>query len=130
MLTIKQITEDTEKVIKGLQKKHFNNAKETIEKVLEKNDVRRKTQTVLDLPDKAFGGHNYIDCLYFKQSSQFFDIESTYYLWTLPDPSPSASFLTSSILTLLKSPSIVCLRQLAATANSSASLSSPSSLSP
>ena len=48
MLTIKQITEDTEKVIKGLQKKHFNNAKETIEKVLEKNDVRRKTQTVLD----------------------------------------------------------------------------------
>ena len=48
MLTIKQITEDTEKVIKGLQKKHFDNAKETIEKVLEKNDVRRKTQTVLD----------------------------------------------------------------------------------
>ena len=42
MLTIKQITEDTEKVIKGLQKKHFDNAKETIEKVLEKNDVRRK----------------------------------------------------------------------------------------
>ena len=28
MLTIKQITEDTEKVIKGLQKKHFDNAKE------------------------------------------------------------------------------------------------------
>ena len=48
MLTIKQITEDTEKVIKGLEKKHFNNAKETIEKVLEKNDIRRKTQTVLD----------------------------------------------------------------------------------
>ena len=32
MLTIKQITEDTEKVIKGLQKKHFDNAKETIDK--------------------------------------------------------------------------------------------------
>ena len=31
MLTIKQITEDTEKVIKGLQKNHFDNAKETIE---------------------------------------------------------------------------------------------------
>ncbi|MCR4764769.1 MAG: serine--tRNA ligase [Bacteroidaceae bacterium] len=48
MLTIKQITESTEKVIKGLEKKHFSNAKETIEKVLEKNDIRRKTQTVLD----------------------------------------------------------------------------------
>ena len=48
MLTIKQITDDTEKIIKGLEKKHFNNAKETIEKVLATNDKRRNTQTVLD----------------------------------------------------------------------------------
>ena len=32
MLTIKVIAQETEKVIKGLEKKHFNNAKETIEK--------------------------------------------------------------------------------------------------
>jgi len=31
MLTIKQITENTEAVIRGLEKKHFKNAKETIE---------------------------------------------------------------------------------------------------
>ncbi len=48
MLTIKQITEDTAKVIKGLEKKHFANAKETIEQVLMLNDKRRSTQTVLD----------------------------------------------------------------------------------
>ena len=48
MLTIKQITEETEKVIKGLEKKHFANAKETIEKVVETNNKRRNTQTILD----------------------------------------------------------------------------------
>ena len=48
MLTIKQITDNTEKIIKGLEKKHFNNAKETIEQVLAFNDKRRSTQTVLD----------------------------------------------------------------------------------
>ena len=48
MLTIKQITDNTEKIIKGLEKKHFNNAKETIEQVLAFNDKRRNTQTVLD----------------------------------------------------------------------------------
>ena len=48
MLTIKQITEDTKKVLKGLEKKHFSGAKEAIEKVIETNDRRRKTQTVLD----------------------------------------------------------------------------------
>ena len=42
MLTIKQITEDTDKVIRGLEKKHFANAKETIAKVLELNDQRQK----------------------------------------------------------------------------------------
>ena len=44
MLTIKQITEDTDKVIRGLEKKHFANAKETIAQVIElireKRDVR------------------------------------------------------------------------------------------
>ena len=33
MLTIKQITENTEAVIRGLEKKHFKNAKETIDQV-------------------------------------------------------------------------------------------------
>ena len=48
MLTIKQITDDANKVIKGLEKKHFANAKETIEQVIALNDKRRNTQTVLD----------------------------------------------------------------------------------
>ncbi len=48
MLTIKQITENTEKVIKGLEKKHFKNAKENIERVIEANDRRRKAQVLLD----------------------------------------------------------------------------------
>ena len=30
MLTIKQITENTDAVLRGLEKKHFKNAKETI----------------------------------------------------------------------------------------------------
>ena len=34
MLTIKQITENTEEVIRGLEKKHFKDAKATIEQVL------------------------------------------------------------------------------------------------
>ena len=40
------------------------------------------------------------------------------YLWTRPEPSPPANFNTSSMLTMLKSPSIECFKQLAATANS------------
>ena len=48
MLTIKQITDDTEKVIRGLEKKHFPHAKETVEKVLELNDKRRNAQNQLD----------------------------------------------------------------------------------
>jgi seryl-tRNA synthetase len=48
MLTIKQITENTELVIKGLEKKHFKNAKESIEKVIALNDKRRNTQKQLD----------------------------------------------------------------------------------
>ena len=48
MLTIKQITENTEAIVRGLEKKHFKNAKEAIEQVLAYNDVRRNTQNQLD----------------------------------------------------------------------------------
>lgn len=48
MLTIKQITESYHAVIKGLEKKHFKNAVETINEVIEKNNQRKTTQSVLD----------------------------------------------------------------------------------
>ena len=48
MLTIKQITEDAQAVVRGLEKKHFKGAQETIAKVLELNDKRRSTQNELD----------------------------------------------------------------------------------
>lgn len=48
MLTIKQITESYDAVIKGLEKKHFKNAVETINEVIEKNNQRKTTQSVLD----------------------------------------------------------------------------------
>ena len=48
MLTIKVISQETEKVLKGLEKKHFKNAKETIEKVLELDKARRVAQQELD----------------------------------------------------------------------------------
>ncbi len=48
MLTLKLITEETERVIKGLEKKHFKNAKETIEKVLAIDKQRRESQQTLD----------------------------------------------------------------------------------
>ena len=48
MLTLKQIGQETEKVLKGLEKKHFKNAKETIEKVLELDKARRAAQQELD----------------------------------------------------------------------------------
>ncbi len=48
MLTLKQISQETEKVLKGLEKKHFKNAKETIEKVLELDKARRAAQQELD----------------------------------------------------------------------------------
>ncbi|MBO5262753.1 MAG: serine--tRNA ligase [Bacteroidaceae bacterium] len=48
MLTIKVIAQETEKVIKGLEKKHFNNAKEVIAKVLEYDKERRAAQSELD----------------------------------------------------------------------------------
>ncbi len=48
MLTIKQITDDKEGVIKGLEKKHFAGAREAIDAVLRQNDLRRDTQGKLD----------------------------------------------------------------------------------
>lgn len=48
MLTLKLISEETERVIEGLEKKHFNNAKETIERVLELDKSRRDYQQKLD----------------------------------------------------------------------------------
>ncbi|MBR7134757.1 MAG: serine--tRNA ligase, partial [Bacteroidaceae bacterium] len=48
MLTLKVIGQDTEKVLKGLEKKHFKNAKETIDEVLTLDRERRTTQAELD----------------------------------------------------------------------------------
>lgn len=48
MLTIKQITEDTDKAIRALEKKHFKNAKETIAEVIRLNDKRKAAQAQLD----------------------------------------------------------------------------------
>ncbi|MBQ2128550.1 MAG: serine--tRNA ligase [Prevotella sp.] len=48
MLTLKLITEDTERVIRGLEKKHFANAKEAIDEVLAVDKRRREAQQQLD----------------------------------------------------------------------------------
>jgi len=48
MLTLKLISEETERVIKGLEKKHFTGAREAIEKVLEYDRLRREAQQKLD----------------------------------------------------------------------------------
>lgn len=48
MLTIKQIAENTEAVLRGLEKKHFKQAEETIAKVLDASEKRKSTQTLLD----------------------------------------------------------------------------------
>lgn len=48
MLTLKLITEQTELVIKGLEKKHFNGAKEAIAEVIATDKKRREAQTTLD----------------------------------------------------------------------------------
>lgn len=48
MLTLKLISEETERVIKGLEKKHFNGAKEAIDNVLALDKTRRETQQKLD----------------------------------------------------------------------------------
>ena len=48
MLTIKLISEQTEQVIKGLEKKHFNGAREAVANVLDLDKKRRAAQTQLD----------------------------------------------------------------------------------
>ncbi len=48
MLTIKQILDDKEAVIRGLEKKHFAGAREAIEQVLAADDRRKEAQTALD----------------------------------------------------------------------------------
>ena len=48
MLTLKLISEETERVVKGLEKKCFPNAREAVEKVLEYDRLRRETQQQLD----------------------------------------------------------------------------------
>lgn len=48
MLTLKLICEETERVIKGLEKKHFKGAREAIENVLAVDKRRREAQQQLD----------------------------------------------------------------------------------
>ena len=48
MLTIKQITDDKEAVIRGLEKKHFAGAREAIDAVLEADGRRKAAQAKLD----------------------------------------------------------------------------------
>lgn len=48
MLTLKLISEETERVVKGLEKKHFSGAREAVEKVLSFDLQRREAQQKLD----------------------------------------------------------------------------------
>ena len=48
MLTLKLIKEETDRVVKGLEKKHFDGAKEAIDKALEIDRQRRETQGQVD----------------------------------------------------------------------------------
>ena len=48
MVTLKLIGEETERVVKGLEKKHFPDARATIDKVLELDKTRREYQQKLD----------------------------------------------------------------------------------
>lgn len=48
MLTLKLINEETERVIKGLEKKHFNGAREAIQQVQQTDRLRRTVQQELD----------------------------------------------------------------------------------
>ena len=45
MLTLKLITEETERVISGLEKKHFADARKAIEEVIAVDKSRRAAQT-------------------------------------------------------------------------------------
>jgi len=64
MLTLKVITEETDRVIRGLEKKHFKGAQESIAKVIELNDKRRGAQNQLDknlAEEPDFENHRHAD---------------------------------------------------------------------
>ena len=48
MLTLKLITEETERVVAGLEKKHFAGARQAIEEVITVDKTRRQAQKELD----------------------------------------------------------------------------------
>lgn len=48
MLTLKLISEETERVVRGLEKKHFQGARDAVEKVLSLDRMRREAQQKLD----------------------------------------------------------------------------------
>ena len=48
MLTLKQITDNYDNVLQGLEKKHFQGAKETLDEVIRLNELRRSTQLQKD----------------------------------------------------------------------------------
>ncbi len=48
MLTLKLINDETERVIRGLEKKHFNGAREAVERAIALDKIRRHTQAELD----------------------------------------------------------------------------------
>lgn len=48
MLTLKLITEEKDRVVRGLEKKHFPNAAEAVEEVLNVDKTRRQAQAELD----------------------------------------------------------------------------------
>lgn len=48
MLTLKQIIEQTDMVLAGLRKKHFDAAEEVVEKVKKLNEIRKRSQSKLD----------------------------------------------------------------------------------
>ena len=52
MLTIKQITEDKECVIRGLEKKHFQGAREAVEQVIAFDNKRKAAQAKIEAGKK------------------------------------------------------------------------------
>ena len=48
MLTLKLISEETERVVRGLEKKHFEGVREAVDKVLTVDKRRREAQKDLD----------------------------------------------------------------------------------
>ncbi len=48
MLTIRQITDDLEGVVRGLEKKHFAGARQAVERVIQYNNARKEAQAELD----------------------------------------------------------------------------------